>query len=230
MKLSAAIGCCSDSIYFCIGTSGDKKIISENAKSFPSGNASLVFQWMEDSLEKKGYSCSNVKEWTLCTGPASFSRLRIISSLIKGITFRNDNCRCRGIPTAVVVAEAYSSVMDENTVVLFMAGGREMFFFGLRKVGKSYQIFEKDFLKNPGQIFGYKKIFVFEEGRGLVTEFLKDSIEHVVFINELPLKKVVFPEKNSEWDRKSMEQLFYMRPPVSISIHPQNFRTASQLL
>ncbi len=87
---------------FCLAVAGRPPISAQLSGSGRDSDRELV-PWLHGLLADAGVDAAMVHEWTVGTGPGSFSGLRIGIALVKGIC-RGSGARFRGIPSSLAPA------------------------------------------------------------------------------------------------------------------------------
>lgn len=117
---------------------GGKLLVREN-RLFSGHDASRLPEWIAQSAEKGG-GVDSIQEWTIGSGPGSFSGLRIASAYVMGLAYGKPGVRVRGISTAAAMAATAFPAPDrpENVLVLFDGKRSEIIGYGLTLQGNDY--------------------------------------------------------------------------------------------
>ena len=127
-KLHAAIDSFQGDVYIAIGREEATDALLIDKRKFNSRNSSGILPWISSALEEKGYSLDDISAWTAGTGPNSFTILRVISSLLSGISYRRGEVSARGVPSACAIAAAAFKKCQADTIhVLFETPEKKIF-------------------------------------------------------------------------------------------------------
>ncbi|MEA2013474.1 MAG: tRNA (adenosine(37)-N6)-threonylcarbamoyltransferase complex dimerization subunit type 1 TsaB [Verrucomicrobiota bacterium] len=90
----------------------------------------LIQSTVADALKKHSISINDIKNWTIGTGPGSFTGLRIGSAFVKGVCCALQT-PYRGIPSSLAMAAEFAD-SAKNIAVLHDGKRRELIFTGYR--------------------------------------------------------------------------------------------------
>ncbi len=108
-------------------------ILLEEHQEFPPRNASGLPGWLEGILAKKGLNLNDISEWSVGSGPGSFTGLRVAAAFVLGLSFRRD-VRKRGVSTAGAMADSLNLPESVTRVLVLFDGRRdELLGFGLER-------------------------------------------------------------------------------------------------
>lgn len=109
------------------------RILLEEYREFPPRNASGLPGWLEEVLAKQNLKLEDIGEWSVGTGPGSFTGLRVAASLVMGLCFGR-NVRKRGMSTAGAMADSLELPPGmDRALVLFDGHRDELLSFGLER-------------------------------------------------------------------------------------------------
>ncbi|MBO4630420.1 MAG: hypothetical protein J5858_00715 [Lentisphaeria bacterium] len=113
---------------------GAGNLLLEEYRVFPPRNASGLPGWLTEQLAKKGLTLEDVSEWSVGSGPGSFTGLRVAASLVMGLGFGRKVVKRRGVPTAAAAADSLQLPEEvRNILVLFDGHRDELLGFGLTR-------------------------------------------------------------------------------------------------
>ena len=108
-------------------------ILLEEYRVFPPRNASGLPGWLTELLAQKNLTLGDVSEWSVGSGPGSFTGLRVAASFVMGLGFGR-NVRRRGVSTAAAMADSLNLPADVRRVLMLFDGHREeLLGFGLNR-------------------------------------------------------------------------------------------------
>lgn len=206
----------------------DGKVIIEEFKDCPRGVSSLL-PWIVELIEAKSISINDVKQWTVGTGPGSFTGLRVGIAFIKGICY-SSNAEYRGYNSGFALLHSMDNLDSYNKVAVLHDGRKEEFLVN---------IFEKEngeWQNTSVEVVAIKDLdaSTFDQAVSIMTaeQFGENSAvtEKTQFKTEIPAKNFFKAEKfpaNNEEAEDSCEPI-YVRPPVFVE--PQKIKDISNLL
>ncbi len=115
------------------------RILLDEFLEFPPRNASGLPGWIEQLLGRHGLTLRDISEWSVGTGPGSFTGLRVAASFVLGLTFGKP-VRRRGVSTASAIAGSLNLESSVRRVMVLFDGRREeLLAFGLERDGDSFK-------------------------------------------------------------------------------------------
>ncbi len=115
------------------------RILLDEFLEFPPRNASGLPGWIERLLAPHGLTLRDISEWSVGTGPGSFTGLRVAASFVLGLTF-GKAIRRRGVSTASAIADSLRLEPSiRRAAVLFDGRRDELLAFGLERDGDSFK-------------------------------------------------------------------------------------------
>ena len=106
----------------------------------PPRNASNLPCWMEQCLASRGRSMEDISEWSVGSGPGSFTGLRLASAFVMGRAFARENVLRRAVPTAAAMAHGAKCAgkSGKNAGVLFDGRRDELLLYGMTEKEGSF--------------------------------------------------------------------------------------------
>jgi tRNA A37 threonylcarbamoyladenosine modification protein TsaB len=216
-RWSAAIDYSGDHLAISIGQTGSATSLLDTATELSGPGSSEAFRLLEDTLGKTGACFQDITHWTIGLGPGNFSRLRLISSLISGLTVGAAGTAARGIPSAIAVAAELNPPCGQIIAVLFQ-GRNETDLVIASAVRTGQNEFRRgnnrtthgtESLANTLHEQGVASV-VAVRWRGELPEL--GGLPFHSF-SEFPVKQLrsVNPD---DWRNESLHELEYARPPV----------------
>ena len=114
------------------------KLLLEEFQIFPPRNASGLTAWMSGLLARHQLSLNDIGEWSVGSGPGSFTGLRVAASLVMGLCFGR-NIRRRAVSTASAMADSLRfSPEIKRVLVLFDGHREELLGYGLDRTPEGF--------------------------------------------------------------------------------------------
>lgn len=107
-------------------SSGDYKVLYEKHISAELSHSEKLFIGIKDALNTCGVNFDSVKKVVYCSGPGSFTGLRISYSAVKGF-FVAKGFEPFGVSTLKALLKSYNST-DSSVLCAIMASGKQEFF------------------------------------------------------------------------------------------------------
>ncbi len=149
------------------------RILLDESLEFPPRNASGLPVWLEQLLGKHGLTLRDISEWSVGTGPGSFTGLRVAASFVLGLTF-GKTVRRRGVSTASAIADSLNLAPSIRRVLVLFDGRRdELLAFGLERDGVFFKpsefhaVLEKG---SPGPLREYDAFAALEKDAERIRE------------------------------------------------------------
>ena len=106
-------------------------LLLEEYHVFPPRNASGLTAWMSGLLAGHQLALNDISEWSVGSGPGSFTGLRVAASLVMGLCFGHE-IRRRAVSTASAMADSLKLPVEIRRVLVLFDGHRdELLGYGL---------------------------------------------------------------------------------------------------
>jgi hypothetical protein len=170
-----------------------------------------LLDWIVSSIEKHGLSLDDVLRWTIGTGPAAFSAVRILSATILGISFGKTAVKIRGLPSATAFLGLFPNSLSEFSVIyqampnnaVMALVSRNGLFCEVRRFVFAKSVYELvSMVEKPANTL----IFRGKCGRDSCFEVSDDF----KLASEYPVKELLFLNPGF-WERGSAKRLIYAR-------------------
>ncbi len=133
MNISAALDFSWNEASFA-AIDSSREVLFDKRLPLTGRDASALPGWMRDALAERGLSFASIGEWTVGSGPGSFTGLRIAAALVAGLCFARPELKKRSMPTACALAfELAKSVHFEKASALFDGRKGELLHFEMRR-------------------------------------------------------------------------------------------------
>lgn len=93
-------------------------------------SAALLVEWLREMLKPHAIELGQITEWTVGSGPGSFTGLRLASALVGGLIYGKEGVKARALPTALAMAAGLSPEPGTRTGVLFDGRNNELLLYG----------------------------------------------------------------------------------------------------
>lgn len=110
-----------------------KGVLFDRAFPFPARDASALPMKIHEVLEDCGLLYEDIADWSIGTGPGSFTGLRIAAAFAAGLTFRRNGIRIRGVSSAAALAHTLYAP-DQPVLTLYDGRKNEILACGLHPV------------------------------------------------------------------------------------------------
>ncbi len=220
MRLSAALDLSVAEVAFAVADLEKGCVVFEEFVPMIGRTSAGMLLWMKSCAEKHGLSLNDIVEWTVGTGPGSFTGLRLVAALVSGFTFQKEGVKTRTLPTALALAAGLSE--DKSVSVASLHDGRrnELLMFGMKSDGKT--VFENGDTRvvTPGEeseklIATYDRfVAVASDKNAVIKTFGEEQAEQVTYFDHIPISNLIFIESDN-WG-EDMTDLVYIRPAVFI--------------
>lgn len=220
MKLAAALDLSGVEVVFALADIDTREVLVETFKPMRGRDSAGLLLWMEECVKSIGIRLTDISEWTVGTGPGSFTGLRLVAALISGFAFQKESVRTRTLPSVLSLASVKD--LKGNLSVASLHDGRrsEVLLFGMDKEGDivrengdtrvlSTQE-ELDDAKSKYDLF----TAVISEKPAIAKAFGEEFAETVLYREHLPISELIFIESNN-WN-ENMVDLVYIRPAVFV--------------
>jgi tRNA A37 threonylcarbamoyladenosine modification protein TsaB len=214
MEISAAVDFSTANAALAICKTDSDDVIFTVTRTMSGREASSLLPWIIEQLKEYGYTLDNIKQWTCGSGPGSFTGLRIIASLVAGLTYEKENIKVRSIPSGTAIADTISG-QEEKTAVLYDGRRNELICFS-----KKNEPIITISTNNIDQLNAFDKICAMQSEKQALEKILSRSLlEKVKFLSEFPIEKLLlnktYPwQKNVSGESFFKSDLVYIRPAV----------------
>lgn len=190
----------------------------------PPRNASRLTLWMNECLEKRGFSMDDIREWSVGNGPGSFTGLRLAASFVMGRTFAIENVKARGVPTACAMAHTLPAPV-KNIAALFDGRRSELLAYGMEELphipgsfihNKDHGIIGGETGNAPEKLLEKYDAFVaLKKDEEALRSIVKDELfSKIYFTEHVPASALILndPENFSI----TLREPVYLRPAVFV--------------
>lgn len=224
MDLSIAIDFSTSSAALAIGEVESTNIIKISHTPMTGRDASSMLPWIIDKIDSSGYKLSDIKQWSCGIGPGSFTGLRIVASIVAGLTFKKDDVMVRGVPSGIAIAEKVRKD-DQKIAVLYDGRRNEVIYFAPTFDKSSEKSYTMDIL-SASQLNSLVELNMFDIHCAMETErepmqkmLPTEIFNKMIFLKDFPIEQLLL-NNNTPWSKNSNKnQLFeqdivYIRPAV----------------
>jgi len=223
MDLAAAVDLSTDEGAFAVAEPTGRKVLFARYQAMPGRAAAGLLPWLIETLAEHRLTLADIGEWTVGTGPGSFTGLRLAAALVLGFGFGGGRTRIRGLPSALglaleagfpavgEVAVVYGGWRGEIIILTFTANqdqsgpGWTMD----RKICVGTELEKLDATRLP-------ILLALEVQREPLTRAVSAALSGKIrFFPRLPIKNLLFADY-SNWARGTVANPEYIRPGVYI--------------
>ena len=198
---------------------GAGELLAEEYRIFPPRNASGLPGWLAEQLKKKGLTPEDVSEWSVGSGPGSFTGLRVAASLIMGLGFGRPALRRRGVSTAAALADSLELPAAVRQVLVLFDGHREeLLGFGLKRTPAGFvpsgfhRVLNRDSLAD---LAGFEVLAALEKDAARILEIAGKSASEK--LKTAPHIRASYLISNCPDDfSHGLTDPVYLRPPVFV--------------
>ncbi|OGV35470.1 MAG: hypothetical protein A2020_02335 [Lentisphaerae bacterium GWF2_45_14] len=229
MSYTAAIDISSGEAAFALRDNSSGKIVFTVYIKADRRDSSAILPGMLDALREHHIPLNAVEEWLTGTGPGSFTGLRIMSSIIAGLSFGKENVRVSGIPSSLALSSyAMKKCGNAKGATLFDGRNKEaLALFAEKKNGivESHEEtkilgHDADFSKEFDAV---EKLISIERDRASLEKILPLEIfNRVEFLEKFPVEEFF---SDGITVRTGINDLIYVRPAVFVE--PKKVREVS---
>ena len=220
MKLGAALDLSGKEVVFAIADIDTGEVLVEEYKLMRGRDSAGLLLWLEQCVAQVNVKLTEIVEWTVGTGPGSFTGLRLVVALISGFTFQKSSVKVRTLPSVFALA-SINDVKDGQSIASLHDGRRsEVLLFGMdKRRGVVIENGDTRVLATPDELADAKSrydvfIAVISEKPAIVKAFGEEFADTVLYVEHLPVSKLIFIESNN-WGG-DLTDLVYIRPAVFI--------------
>ena len=219
MKLAAALDLSGAEASFAVADLDTGKVLIEEFRPMRGRDSAALLPWMNESIATIEQDLNDITEWTVGTGPGSFTGLRIVASLISGFAFQNETVKARTLPSIMSLAARYCQ--DGEKIASLHDGRRsEVLLFGMaRQNGAIVETGDTRVLATETELDDAKCRYgsftaVASEKAAIVKSFGLDFANSVKYSEHLPVSELIFIESEN-WGEE-LTDLVYIRPAVFV--------------
>ena len=110
----------------------DDKLITLERRPMRGRDAAELPVFILDTLKACQIEFSDVKRWTVGSGPGSFTGLRLVSALVSAWSLGKEDVRTRNVPGAVALAGMLRPAPGEKAGAVYDGRNREILYFGVQ--------------------------------------------------------------------------------------------------
>ena len=219
LKYSAAIDLSGKYAGFALAETASGKVLVSEHKKMHGRSSSSLSTWMLELLSALKIDIAEIGEWTVASGPGSFTGMRLAAALATGISLGRDDIKTRCVPGAVALASCVKCLEGEKLITIFDGRNREILLFELIK--KDGEIIPTGMTKvlnseQANEFFAanhYKHIAAPTPDSVNIKLVLPEKIcGKVQYFENLPLEKLI-ASKYKVFDN-DLTDLVYIRPAV----------------
>jgi tRNA threonylcarbamoyl adenosine modification protein YeaZ len=215
---SAALDLSGDEAGFAVSETQSGKIIIEQFRPMTGRSSAILAPWIIELLSNHNLTLANISEWTVGSGPGSFTGMRLAAAMVEGFTLGHDVIKSRCVPSAIALA-AYSK-LGETTAVIFDGRNRELLLFAveynstgqLQKCGAEI-VFNAT---TAAEIFSqnhYNNITALQKDAIAIEKIIPATIiPQLNYQNHIPVAELLCAHGNN-WNN-DLTELCYIRPAV----------------
>ena len=109
----------------------DSELLLLERRPMRGRDAAALPVFILDALKSRGVSLPEVKEWTVGSGPGSFTGLRLVSALVSAWCLGKEDVRSRNVPGAVALAGMLKLAPGEKAGAVYDGRNHEILYFGV---------------------------------------------------------------------------------------------------
>lgn len=193
----------------------DRLLFVENCQMH-GRDAAILPDFIAGKLAERNLKINDVLNWTIGSGPGSFTFLRLVAALAAGWKFANAAMQFRCVPGALALAGNSGASDNENCGVLYDGRNKEILYFGAVKRNGAWESSGETAILNREQAAGFfadrppEKLVCFECEKTAIEAILPENCS----------VKAVFPDLSAlagnsviPFDN-NLDNLVYIRPAV----------------
>jgi len=219
LKYSAAIDLSGNEAAFAVACKEFGEIVVNAARPMTGRSSASLTPWVLELIKSKEIQLDDIVEWTVGSGPGSFTGMRLAAALVAGIIFDVKNVKSRCVPTAVALASVLQTSSGDSIAAVFDGRNSEILIFELvNQAGIIVPAGSNDVLSacDADAFFNDRKfnhLVALEKDRAAIEKVLDGfSIEQFSFMEHVPAEKLISAQC-AEWDN-DLTDLVYIRPAV----------------
>jgi tRNA A37 threonylcarbamoyladenosine modification protein TsaB len=219
LKFSAAIDLSGNEAAFAVSCKTSGKIVVSATCPMTGRSSANLTPWVLELIKSQSIQLADIIEWTVGSGPGSFTGMRLAAALVAGIIFDIKNIKSRCVPTAVALAAALQTSSGDSIAAVFDGRNSEILIFELvNQAGAIFPAGKNDILSasNADAFFksrNFNHLVALEKDRAAIVNVLAGyPIEKFSFIEHVPVENLIFAQC-TEWNN-DLTDLVYIRPAV----------------
>lgn len=214
---SAALDLSGDEAGFAVSEQNSGNIIIEQFRPMTGRSSAVLAPWIIDLLSSKNLKLADITEWTVGSGPGSFTGMRLAAAMVEGFTLGHA-VKSRCVPSAIALA-SYSKP-DEITAVIFDGRNRELLLFAveynsaghLQKHGTEI-VFNAETATQIFNQFQYNNITALQKDATAIEKIIPEGIiSSINYQDHIPVIELLCAHGDI-WNN-DLTDLCYIRPAV----------------
>ena len=191
---------------------GDRELVKTSCPMHGRDAAALP-EFVEAQLTQLDLKLSDVKRWTVGSGPGSFTFLRVVAALAAGWKFADPEMDFRCVPGALALAGATG---ETACGVLYDGRNKEILYFGAVKRNGAWESSGETAVLNREQAAGFfadrpqEKLVCFECEKSAIEAILPGNCSVTAVVPELA---ALAGNTATAFDN-DLDDLVYIRPAV----------------
>ena len=179
-------------------------------------DAAILPDFIAAELQKIDLKINDVKQWTIGSGPGSFTFLRLVAALAAGWKFADPEMDFRCVPGALALAGAASLADGESCGVLYDGRNKEILYFGAVRRNGAWESSGETAVLNHAQAQEFfasrklEKLVCFECEKSAVEAILPEAVSVEAVTPEL---SALANNSTIAFDN-DLDNLVYIRPAV----------------
>ena len=179
-------------------------------------DAAILPDFVAGELHKIDLTINDIPNWTVGSGPGSFTFLRLVAALAAGWKFANAAMNFRCVPGALALAGAAEITDGETCGVLYDGRNKEILYFGATKINGKLEASGVTAVLNSAQA---QEFFAARQQEKLVCfECEKSAIETILpagtTVTAVTPQLGALAENNTIPFDNDLDNLVYIRPAV----------------
>ena len=219
LKYSAAIDLSGNEAAFAVVCRESGNIVISSTRPMTGRNSATLTPWVLELINDHSIQLEEIAEWTVGSGPGSFTGMRLAAALVAGITFGNANIKTRCVPTAVALASVLQTSPGDSIAAVFDGRNSEILVFELvNQGGEIIPAGKNDVLsaEDAETFFNDRKfthLVALEKDHAAIAKVADaNTLERFKMIEHISPEKLISAQC-AEWDN-DLTDLVYIRPAV----------------
>ena len=219
LEYSAAIDLSGNEAAFAVACKESDNIVISSTRPMTGRNSAALTPWVLELINGQNIQLEHITEWTVGSGPGSFTGMRLAAALVAGITFGNTNIKTRCVPTAVALASVLQTSPGDSIAAVFDGRNSEILIFELvNQAGEIIPAGKNDVLSadDANAFFDDRKfshLVALEKDHAAIAKVVNaDMLGLFRLIEHISPEKLIFAQC-TEWNN-DLTDLVYIRPAV----------------